>query len=284
MLLNQHLLRADHLEVLVDPFTPNAAPVEPEAKSSRWRIVLLVVLIVAFAAFAGNRLAGGATNSIESASIDRYLSLADAARDVAVAKIGEKPRLAAKPEEGQTPLCDTVTESQSRVMTDAVALMRATERGAALYDLLEREGVCIGIEEIEYNSAYALSRWSPENGWADSEIRVDDSFITSLYPDVLAAIFVHEARHIERAIERTACYYADACTTLPNGVELEEEVEAHGAEAEWWIEMYGRDGKEWAFGPDHAQNQLKAAYLRGPAEFRDFVEQARSDSREGEDI
>jgi hypothetical protein len=48
--------------------------------------------------------------------------------------------------------------------------------------------------------------------------------------------------------------------------------------------MYGRDGKEWAFGSDHAQNQLKAAYLRGPVEFREFVRQARSDNREGDGI
>ncbi|CAN5853776.1 hypothetical protein BH20CHL4_BH20CHL4_03260 [soil metagenome] len=268
----------------MDPFAPYITTIEPRRKASRWRRMLLILLIAAVAAYAGNRLAGDATARFDSTTIDRYVSFVSAARDVAVAKIGEKPGLASNPAEGPLPLCDDVSGKQARVLTEAVALMRATGTGVALYDLLEVEGVCIGVEDLPYNSAFALSRWSPANGWADSEIRVDTTYISSLYPDVLSAILVHEAKHIERAITRTACYYASSCTTLPNGVELEEEIIAHGAEAEWWIEVYGRDGKEWAFGSDHAQNQLKAAYLRGPAEFRDFVEQARSDTREGQGI
>jgi hypothetical protein len=268
----------------VDPFSPYVTSIEPKRKTSRWRLVLWILLIAFIAAYAGNRLGGDATAGFESQTIDRYVSFVSAARDVAVAEIGEKPGLAPNPAEGPLPLCADVSEKQAAVLEDAIGLMRATEGGAALYDLLEREGVCVGVEDLPYNSAFAMSRWSPDNGWADSEIRIDDSYISSLYPDILAAILVHEARHIERAITRTACYYAGSCTTLPNGVELEEEIVAHGAEAEWWIEMYGRDGKEWAFGSDHAQNQLKAAYLRGPVEFREFVRQARSDNREGDGI
>ena len=268
----------------MDPFSQYVSSIEPNRKSSRWRLVLIILMIAFVAAYVGNRLGGDATAGFESQTVDRYVSFVSAARDVAVAEIGEKPGLTPHPAEGPLPLCDDVSEKQARILEEAVGLMRATETGVGLYDLLEREGVCIGVEDLPYNSAFAMSRWSPDNGWADSEIRIDDSYISSLYPDVLAAILVHEARHIERAITRTACYYASSCTTLPNGVELEEEVIAHEAEAEWWIEMFGRDGKEWAFGSDHAQNQLKAAYLRGPAEFREFVRQARSDSREGDGI
>jgi len=269
----------------VDPFAPYVTKLEPRKRRSSWmRKVMLVLLIAAISAFSGNRLPGDATDRFDSTTIDQYVSMVGAARDVAVAWAGETPGIASNPAEGPLPLCDDVSDRQSVVLTEAVGLMRATATGAALYGLLEQEGVCIGVEDLPYNSAYALSRWSPANGWADSEIRVDTSFVSSLYPDVLAAILVHEAKHIERAISRTACYYASSCTTLPNGVVLDEEVVAHGAETEWWIEMYGRDGKDWAFGSDHAQNQLKAAYLRGPAEFRDFVEQARSDAREGEGI
>jgi hypothetical protein len=268
----------------VDPFSPYVTTIQSSRKPSRRRLVFLILLIAVLAAYAGNRMAGDATAGFESQTIDRYVSFVSAARDVAVAEIGEKPGPAPNPAEGPLPLCDGVTEKQVRILEDAVGLMRATENGAALFDLLEQEGVCIGIDDLPYNSAFAMSRWSPENGWAESEIRIDDSYISGLYPDVLGAILIHEAKHIDRAITRTACYYAGSCTTLPNGVELEEEIIAHGTEAEWWIEMYGRDGKEWAFGSDHAQNQLKAAYLRGPAEFREFVTQARSDSREGEGI
>jgi hypothetical protein len=265
----------------VDPFSSYVATIEPSRKPSRWRLVLIILVIAFIAAYVGNRLGGDATAGFESQTLDRYVSFVSAARDVAVAEIGEKPGLTPNPAERPLPLCDDVSEKQARVLEDAFALMRATEAGAALYDILEREGVCAGVEDLPYNSAFAMSRWSPDNGWADSEIRIDESYISSLYPDVVAAILVHEARHIERAITRTACYYASSCTTLSNGVELEEEIVAHGAEAEWWIEMYGRDGKDWAFGSDHAQNQLKAAYLRGPGEFREYVRQARSDSREG---
>jgi hypothetical protein len=99
--------------------------------------------------------------------------------------------------------------------------------------------------------------------------------------DVLAAIMVHEATHVDRYLQGTACSYADRCTLLPNGVELEEEIAAHGAEAEWWIESYGEDGKRFAFGYDYGMNELVEAYLDGPAAFAAYVREIRSDDREG---
>ena len=117
-----------------------------------------------------------------------------------------------------------------------------------------------------------------------SQIVIGEYYVDWLYPDVIAAILAHEATHIHRAVDGTACYYANACTVLSNGVDLEEEVVAHEAEAEWWIAAYGRDGKDRAFTADASENRLTAAYLRGPAAFREFVRDMRSDKREGEGI
>jgi hypothetical protein len=246
---------------------------------------LIVALVVAFLAVTlGGSLPGvGGTSGMPERGRD-FLARLDAARDVALARLGESPHLSPNPAEGPLPFCEPVSPSQERALNGAVGLMRATPEGLELYAMLEGEGVCIGVAELPYNSAYASARWTPRNGWAESQIQIDASYFTFLYPDVLASILVHEATHLARAIDRTACYYADACTTLPNGVNLEEEVVAHAAEAEWWIAMYGRDGKDWAFASDGAVNRLKAAYLRGDAAFREFVRDSRSSSREGEGI
>ncbi len=153
-----------------------------------------------------------------------------------------------------------------------------------LYDVLVENGVCIGTKELDFNSAYATSRWSPVDGWSDSQIVIGEYYVDWLYPDVIAAILAHEATHIDRAVSGTACYYVDACTELSNGVELEEEIVAHEAEALWWIAAYGRDGKDRAFTSDASENRLKAAYMNGPDSFRVFVREMRSDEREGDGL
>ncbi len=203
---------------------------------------------------------------------------------VGVETLGEEPALTPKPPSQPIDFCDGVTSVQKRAIADGVALWRATDEGARLYDVLVENGVCIGTQDLDFNSAYATSRWSPFDGWSNSEINIGDYYVDWLYPDVIAAILAHEATHIDRAISGTACYYVDACTTLPNGVELEEEIVAHEAEALWWLEAYGRDGKDRAFTSDAAENRLKAAYLRGPEVFREFVRDMRSDEREGEGL
>jgi hypothetical protein len=71
---------------------------------------------------------------------------------------------------------------------------------------------------------------------------------------------------------------------LPNGVEIDEEVAAHTAEAEWWIAAFGTDGKRFAVRNDYGENRLARAYLRGPDAFRAFVTDYRSDPREGADL
>lgn len=203
---------------------------------------------------------------------------------VGVADLGEKPHLTPNYPDAPVEFCDGVREVDQRAITDGVAYLRATPEGAALYDLLVENGVCIGTKKLEFNSAYATSRWSPAAGWSDSEIVIGEYYVDWLYPDVIAAILAHEATHVQRAVDGTACYYANACTVLSNGVDLEEEVVAHEAEAQWWIAAYGRDGKDRAFAADASENRLKAAYLQGPDAFRAFVREMRSDKREGEGI
>ncbi|CAN5562512.1 hypothetical protein BH23CHL5_BH23CHL5_00600 [soil metagenome] len=248
------------------------------------RKILVLFLIVLAAATLGIWAGDQPRSEFTSPQVQVSRSWIRAVFDVAVAEVGETPGRPPVPAESSLNLCDDLPVHQVRTLDTAVALMRATDHGRDLFELLESEGVCIGVDNLPYNSAYAMSRYSPAAGWSESRVIIDESYVTILYPDVLAAILVHEATHVDRAVNRTACYYADACTTLANGVILEEEIVAHGAEAEWWIEMYGRDGKDWAFNKDHSQNQLKAAYLRGPGEFRQFVRDARSNEQEGEGI
>jgi hypothetical protein len=260
--------------------TPSQARVARRRKMPP--IIVVAILSAAIALSVGPK-AGNHFPSIED-RVERITGTISAARDVLIASIGEDPHLDPDYVTDLLPLCEPVSRPRSEALAEGIALMRATDEGLKLYNLIVEEGVCIRIEDLDFNSAYATSRWTPDRGWSESQIVLSRDHVDSLYPDVLAAILVHEATHIARAVGQTACYYADACTILGNGVELEEEMAAHAAEAEWWIAAYGRDGKDFAFGPDAAENRLKAAYLQGPGAFRQFIREARSDPREGEGI
>lgn len=249
----------------------------PAKRKSRWPVTLLALLGVANLAML---MAFMRTSFILENG--QFAGLASASWRVGIADLGEKPLFAPNFPDAPVSFCDGVSAVDQRAITDGVAFLRGTDTGLRLYELLADEGVCIGTENLDFNSAYATSRWSPGAGWSDSEIVIAEQYVDWLYPDVIAAILAHESTHIERAVNGTACYYANACTVLPNGVELDEEVVAHEAEAAWWIAAYGRDGKAQAFAMDAAENRLKAAYLQGPAAFRDFVRDMRSDEREGD--
>lgn len=249
----------------------------PPKRTSRWALALVLIL--------GAGLVTMTWLFIHSPivqSADNLPDLAGAAWSVGVASLGEKPAFAPNPSGNPVDFCDGVTDQQQRAITDGVALLRGTDEGVRLYNVLVENGVCIGTKELDFNSAYATSRWSPVDGWSDSEIVIGDYYVDWLYPDVIAAILAHEATHIDRAVSGTACYYVDACTKLSNGVELEEEIVAHEAEAVWWLAAYGRNGKDRAFSSDASENRLKAAYLHGPDVFRKFVREMRSDEREGD--
>lgn len=238
-------------------------------------LILLAGLVATVWLFARTPFAQGS---------DDFPAKVSASWRVGIASLGEKPAFEPNPPDQPVDFCDGVSAVQQRAITAGAALLRGTEEGARLYDVLAENGVCIGTRDLDFNSAYATSRWSPLDGWSNSEIVIGEMYVDWLYPDVIAAILAHEATHIDRAISGTACFYVDACTELPNGVQLEEEIVAHEAEALWWIAAYGRDGKDRAFTNDSSENRLKAAYLRGPAEFREFVREMRSDTREGDGL
>lgn len=208
---------------------------------------------------------------------------------IAVADLGETPHLTPQPPTGALPLCRNVSSVYDRAFRLAFGLMRGTDEGRRLYALLVDHGICVGVTDLPFNTAFSETR-VVRGDWSGSTIMVDRRYVRSLGADVLAAVLVHEATHLDRAISGTACYLktgpdgTDACTTLPNGVKVDEEVAAHTAEAQWWLAAYGDDGKRFAWRNDYAENRLLKAYLRGPASFRTFVTNMRSDPREGKGI
>lgn len=199
-------------------------------------------------------------------------------------KMNEQPHFAAIPLSGPGPVCDDVADRYHPALHSAFALMRGTEDGGRLYDLLVTRDVCVSVENIPYNGGYATS-WRTSAGiWFHGTITLDDEYVRSRTADVVAAMLVHEATHIDRAIKGESCDDRTDCLELENGVVLEEEIAAHAAEARWWIAAYGENGKRFSFGADYGENRLAEAYLAGPAVFRAYVSELRSDPREGDGL
>lgn len=202
-----------------------------------------------------------------------------------VSVVAEEPSIAPASELANYPICADISADDRGRLEAGMNLMRGTAEGERLFDQLVSNGICVLTEDIGYNSGYAYGRQSPVDGsWSDSYIAVASDLIHSGETDVLASLLVHEATHIDRYINDLACNYSDTCTTLPNGVDLEEEIAAHGAEAQWWIAAYGSDGKRFATGYDYGVNRLARAYGEGPDVFDAYVRSVRSDSREGASI
>lgn len=208
----------------------------------------------------------------------------DAAFGATVERFAEEPHLAEVRGATRFPICDTVAADNAESLAFAFNLMRRTPEGERLFDQLVDEGVCVRVGEIAYNSGFAYVVQSFTGGWSRSYIKVATRHVDDDEPDVLAALLVHEATHVDRYINGTACTYSDNCTVLSNGVELEEEVAAHRAEAEWWIAVYGEDGKRLAVGYDFGMNELVDAYLEGDTAFTAYVVEIRGDDREGGDV
>ncbi len=198
---------------------------------------------------------------------------------MAMAVIAEEPNLGRLTGAARTPFCDDVAPQDQRPIVDAINLMRRTAEGERLFRQLVAEGICIRTGEIPYNSGYAYMVKS-FGSWSRSYIKIATRHVRADEPDVLAALLVHEATHVDRYLNGEACTFEESCTTLENGVELEEEIAAHAAEAEWWIQAYGKDGKRFAFGFDFGENQLVKAYLQGPDVFAAYIREIRSDPRE----
>ncbi len=204
-----------------------------------------------------------------------------AVKSVGYASLGEEPHIAPIELTGAVPICPEVAESSIKPLKRALALMRGTDEGDRLYDVLVDNEICVLVDDIPYNAAYAESRRTFPDDWSSSRIVVDRSLVRSTSVDLLAAILVHEATHIDRAVSGAACFFQDSCERLKNGVEIDEEIAAHAAEAEWWIAAFGVDGKRFAFQGDYGENKLAEAYLKGEDAFRLYVFDYRNDPREG---
>lgn len=242
---------------------------------------LIAILLIAAVGFGGTfmiRYAAEMQLVLDAAGLDD--SVSSVARS-ALSAIDEQPAFTSVPGAPELPLCANVEAEDARDLADAMNLMRRTSEGSRLFDQLLNQGICVGVEEIAYNSGYALARETYPGNWSESYIMVDRDIIDSGETDVLAALLVHEATHIDRFVNGLACSFGGTCVTLPNGVDLDEEVAAHAAEAGWWQEAYGDDGKRFALGYGYGMNQLLNAYLAGSDDFSAYVSRLRSDEREG---
>ncbi len=208
----------------------------------------------------------------------------DAALGATIERFAEEPHFAEVRGTTRLPICDSVGEDAAESLAYAFNLMRQTIEGERLFDQLVAEGICVQVGDIAYNSGFAYVVQSFTGGWSRSYIKIASRHVLDDERDVLAALLVHEATHVDRYIQGSACTYSDTCTELANGVELEEEVAAHRAEAEWWIAAYGEDGKRLAVGYDFGMNELVDAYLEGEAAFTTYVAEIRGDDREGSDV
>lgn len=177
-------------------------------------------------------------------------------------------------------ICSDVDRSHATRLNRGASLMKRTREGLNLYDELLTNDVCITVRDLGYFAGFAIPRRSLDGDWTHSTIEIDRDHLETVGTDVLAATLIHEATHLDRSFNGTSCLTSDDCTTLPNGVELEEEVAAHAAEARWWIAVHGRSGKSSLDPVDLWQNQLAYAYLAGSDTFADFVESFRSDPEE----
>lgn len=232
--------------------------------------------------------AGGAVAGWQVAAVRPVLApweeLAVGIGRIARDSLTERPRLTSVADASPLPFCPGIPPDDAKRLTPAFQLMRGTPEGNRLFHELDDLGVCVRVAHIPYNSAYTRTVRSFNGSWGGSTITVDTGLVNSGETDVLAALLVHEATHVDRAVTGVSCVLNDTCTELPNGIEVQEEVAAHAAEARWWIAAYGTGGKRFAFGADYGENKLAYAYEKGPAVFAAYVRQLRSDPREGRGI
>lgn len=195
----------------------------------------------------------------------------------------EDPHIDPAPPATDYPIARSVPAVFVTPLEQAFDLMRATDEGARLFDLLIANDVVVSVESLPYNAGYTNTSWT-RSGWRSSEIVIAAQAVRTRYVDVLAAILIHESAHVDRAVSETACFYTNSCETLSNGIEVQEEEFAHGVEAQFWQELYGSNGKSLATGTATGENALVEAYAKGSTEFDQYIRRIRSDSREGEGV
>jgi hypothetical protein len=271
-------LESDHLMTVVDIDPP------PASRTSLGCVPLLGAMLLTLL-LSVCAMSVGAWALFEFSPLSAYSSMpADEAMGrialSAMDALGEDPHLDPPPPAERYPIARSVPQGLRGPLVKALDLMRATPEGERLFTMLVENDVLISVEPLEYNAGYTSTAWS-RFGWRSSEIVISGDAVRSRTVDVLAAVIVHEAAHAERAISEEACFYRGDCETLPNGVQIEEELYAHEVEARWWREMYGDDGKGRAFGTATGENALLDAYQDGNAAFERYVRDIRGDSREG---
>jgi hypothetical protein len=180
---------------------------------------------------------------------------------------------------GRFPICPAVVRSYAERIRDGLAVMRRTSEGERLFHLLLERDACVEVEHLrEPVLARALPRGPLGDLWSESAIQVDADVVRDLAPDLLAPLLVHEAAHIERFVTGADCFSTRTCTFLASGAKLEEEVAAHAAEARWWIEVYGEDGKGEPGRHGASLDRLARVYLTGDGPFERFVRSFRDDA------
>lgn len=247
--------------------------------------LMLASLVLPIAATGATAVAFAGVRALPAYREVDTRTLLGAFRAVTISEIGESPRFAPQAPTGAVPICRDVERVLVKPLRAAFGLMRGTSEGRRLFSVLVDEGVCVDVRDLPYNAAYAESRRSGANDWSESAIVIDRDIVRITRLDVLAAVLIHEATHIDRAVSGEACFLPpNSCAELANGVDLDEEIAAHTAEAKWWIAAFGKNGKRFAFRDDYGENRLARAYLAGPSAFRAYVLRFRSDPREGEGI
>lgn len=180
-------------------------------------------------------------------------------------------------------VCDNVGPDDAVIIQRAANLMLRTSNGDRLYQEMTDNGVCVTVRELGFHAGLAHPWHSLISGWKHSYIEIDTEHLRDSSLDIVTTTLVHESTHIDRAIQHADCGYHDDCTILSNGVRLDEEIAAHSAEAQWWIDFYGADGKPARASDDVWENQLVAAYETGTTYFASYIRDLRSDPRESED-
>ncbi|MDQ2683143.1 MAG: hypothetical protein M3Y37_06415 [Chloroflexota bacterium] len=183
--------------------------------------------------------------------------------------------------------CDDTSDEQIRAIELAAAEMRRTATGRHLQQTFADFPSCIGVMDMNYVAAFTTFNPNLFGSPSAVFIFIHPWVVENYAADELAAVLVHEATHAERLIDKTGCHFIETCQELPNGTFVEEEVAAHGAEAEFWMEIHGPDGTANGVsftGEAGAAylNRMLDRYLRGPEGFREYVIMIRSDMREAD--
>lgn len=175
----------------------------------------------------------------------------------------------------EAPVCDGVADGERVILTRSFETMRRTLEGVRLSDQLVAEEICVEVEPIENAGGYVHYERGFFGRSADARLVVARMMLEYGDDDTIASVLVHEATHLDRAINDIDC---GRCERLPNGINLDEETAAHAAEAEWWIARYGADGRQsWAPYTWYSIDNLAFAYQRGPDAFREYVRAIRED-------